>query len=247
MAGVGAIARADHESLRASTCLSDRHLRLCLPDTYTQHSSKRTDAKLNHLRHHNIVAYLLHCFTSHAPSSPTYSTQTRSQDAYPRSALWQEPEHGLPFHRSHGSGLLRYVILLLTHGMVSSNSFVVTHVFHNPSAVSSELPGLLRGDDIKPSSNLGTNASSDRKVAPKAIIVGAGFSRSELDQMLQLEGADKLPWLYPSKLGMVQTGAGTLIGGDFMSSVVNRAKSVMKSHGLVEGREESVKPGVWDF
>lgn len=124
---------------------------------------------------------------------------------------------------------------------------LVSHVFHHPSAVSSELPGLLRGDAVKPSSDLGTNASADKTIAPKAVIVGAGFSRSELDQMLKLEGAGSIPWLYPSALKMAQTGASTLFGGDFMSSIVNRAKSTMREHGLVEGKEESVKPGVWDF
>lgn len=100
---------------------------------------------------------------------------------------------------------------------------------------------------IKPSSNLGTNASADKTIAPKAIIVGAGFSRSELDQMLKLDGAKEIPWLYPSALKMAQTGASTMFGGDFMSSIVNRAKSTMREHGLVEGQEDSVRPSVWDF
>ena len=65
--------------------------------------------------------------------------------------------------------------------------------------------------------------------------------------MLKLEGAAEIPWLYPSALKMAQTGASTMFGGDFMSSIVNRAKSTMREHGLVEGKEGSVRPGVWDF
>ncbi|KAM0712521.1 hypothetical protein Q7P37_011618 [Cladosporium fusiforme] len=113
----------------------------------------------------------------------------------------------------------------------------VVHVFHTPLAVQTELPPLLLGKNIKPSSNLGSNATSNQAEAPKAIIVGAGFSRQELDVMRMLEGCETLPWLYPSPAKMAQTGLGAVFGKDFMTSIIERAKSAMVQNGLVEGRE----------
>lgn len=123
----------------------------------------------------------------------------------------------------------------------------MSHVFHTPVAVQQELPFLLKGQDIKPSSNLGSNASGNNIVAPKAIIVGAGFSRQELDEMRLLEGCKDLPWLYPSPSKMAQTGLGAVFGKDFMTSIIERAKVTMMQNGLVEGNEGAVKPDVWGF
>jgi hypothetical protein len=113
--------------------------------------------------------------------------------------------------------------------------------------VRDELPLLLQGQDIKPSSGLGSNAGSSKSVAPKAIIVGAGFSRTELDEMRLLQGCKDLPWLYPAGYKMAQTGLGAMFGKDFMTSIVERSKATMKENGLVEGKEEKVKPDIWGF
>ena len=123
----------------------------------------------------------------------------------------------------------------------------MSHVFHSTDAVRNELPLLLQGQDIKPSSDLGSNASSSKSVAPRAVIVGAGFSRSELDEMRLLHGCKDLPWLYPAAYKMAQTGFGAIFGKDFMTSIIERSKATMKENGLVEGKEEKVKPDVWDF
>ena len=123
----------------------------------------------------------------------------------------------------------------------------MAHVFHTPLAVQNELPFLLKGQDIKPSSGLGSNANTSKTVAPKAVIVGAGFSRQELDEMRLLEGSKDVPWLYPATSNMAQTGLGVLIGKDFMTSIVERATGTMKKNGLVEGKEGEVKPDVWGF
>lgn len=109
------------------------------------------------------------------------------------------------------------------------------------------MPLLLRGEHIKPSSGLGTNANATQSVAPKAVIVGAGFSKEELDEMRQMQGCKNLPWLYPSPLKMAGTGFSALVGKDFMASVIERSKATMKQNGLVEGKEGRVKPDVWGF
>ena len=110
-----------------------------------------------------------------------------------------------------------------------------------------ELPLLLQGQDIKPSSGLGGNASNSKSVAPKAVIVGAGFSRTELDEMRLFPGCKDLPWLYPAGYKMAQTGLGAMFGKDFMTSIIERSKATMKENGLVKGKEENVKPDVWGF
>ena len=71
----------------------------------------------------------------------------------------------------------------------------VVHHFQSTDAVSEELPKLLNGEQVKPQSGEGTNAESDKTRIPKAIIVGAGFSRVELDEMREVKGATSLPWL----------------------------------------------------
>lgn len=109
------------------------------------------------------------------------------------------------------------------------------------------MPLLLRGENVKPSSGLGTNAGASQSVAPKAVIVGAGFSKEELDEMRQMQGCEDLPWLYPSPIKSAGTGFSALVGKDFMASVVERSKATMKQNGLVEGKEGQVKPDVWGF
>jgi hypothetical protein len=113
-------------------------------------------------------------------------------------------------------------------------------VFHSTDAVQKELP-------VKPSSGLGSNANASKSVAPKAIIVGAGFSRKELDEMRLYEGCKNLPWLYPAGYKMAQTGLSAMFGKDFMTSIIERSKATMKENGLVEGKEGEVKPDVWGF
>jgi len=114
--------------------------------------------------------------------------------------------------------------------------------------VKEELPTLLHGESLKPRSNLGTNAQASKTVAPKAIVVGAGFSRAELDDMRKCEGGDSIPWLYPEMMqSVMKTGTHVLTGGNFMDSIVSRAKETMKKNGLVEGKEDQVKPDVWGF
>lgn len=122
----------------------------------------------------------------------------------------------------------------------------VAHVFHDTLAVQNELPFLLQGQDVKPSSGLGSNASG-KSTAPKAIIVGAGFSRKELDEMRLLQGCRDLPWLFPAAYKMAGTGLSVALGKDFMTSIIERSKATLKQNGLVEGKEGEVKPDVWSF
>lgn len=65
--------------------------------------------------------------------------------------------------------------------------------------------------------------------------------------MRLLEGSKDVPWLYPATSKMAQTGFGALFGKDFMTSIIERAKATMKQNGLVEGKEDEVRPGVWEF
>ena len=120
----------------------------------------------------------------------------------------------------------------------------VTHHFQSTSAVHQELPPLLSGSTIRPSSGVGSNAESDEVKIPRAIVVGAGFSRSELDEMRQIEGAQDLPWLYPDPL---KSAASMLSGPFLMSVIVKRAKSCLKSNGLEDSKESTTEPGVWGF
>lgn len=77
--------------------------------------------------------------------------------------------------------------------------------------------------------------------------MGAGFSRTEVDEMRLFPGCKDLPWLYPAGYKMAQTGLGAMFARDFMTSIIQRAKATMKENGLVEANEERVKPDVWGF
>ncbi|KAK5009946.1 hypothetical protein LTR39_004824 [Cryomyces antarcticus] len=142
---------------------------------------------------------------------------------------------------------------MLAQGFMSalSSTYDVVHVCHDTSSARREIPALLAGESIQPSSGLGSNANSDSKHrAPRAIIVGKGFSEDEVETMRGYEGADKVPWLVPddakmtwSRIGKVAVTAGTALPG----IVADRVDACMKEHGLVPGNESDVKGGVWGF
>lgn len=120
----------------------------------------------------------------------------------------------------------------------------VVHAIHSTQTGKRELPALLRGDKFSPESDLGSNAKSGRQQVPKAIIVGAGFSREELEEMRSTEGGKSVPWLYPDPSKAVWS---MLRGPFFMSHIVKRAKNCMGEHGLAAGKEGQVVPDVWGF
>jgi hypothetical protein len=85
----------------------------------------------------------------------------------------------------------------------SLTQFSVVHHFQSTAAARKELPALLRGEAFHPESDVGSDARSshtgERKI-PRAIAVGLGFSKDEVDEMRKVEGADQVAWLYPDKL-----------------------------------------------
>ncbi|KAF2723214.1 hypothetical protein K431DRAFT_344790 [Polychaeton citri CBS 116435] len=123
--------------------------------------------------------------------------------------------------------------------------YEVVHVWHDTSTARQELPALLRGESVRPRTGLGTNMQSETARAPKAVVVGAGFARSDVDIMRDCEGGDNIPWLYPQ---IVPGLLSSMSPKDFMQSVVDRASAAMEKNGLVEGKEVEVKKGeVWGF
>ncbi|KAK3630921.1 hypothetical protein LTR56_017194 [Elasticomyces elasticus] len=116
--------------------------------------------------------------------------------------------------------------------------YEVVHHFQSTTAAHKELPPLLRGEAFTPQSDVGTDATSDKPRIPRAIMVGAGFSRSELAEMQKIEGAQNVPWLYPDPL---KSAASTLSGPFLMTVIVKRVKSCLKSNGVVEGQETDSK------
>ena len=119
----------------------------------------------------------------------------------------------------------------------------VVHHFPSADAARKELPPLFRGENVKPSSGVGSNVDSEDCKVPRAVVVGAGFSRDELDEMRTIEGADSVPWLYPDPI----KSAGSILTGPFlMTVIVKRAKSCLQTNGVAEGKEPG-DMGVWPF
>ncbi|KAK4952443.1 hypothetical protein LTR10_009249 [Elasticomyces elasticus] len=121
---------------------------------------------------------------------------------------------------------------------LSAYTLPVVHHFQSTAAAHKELPPLLRGEAFTPQSDVGTDATSDKPRIPRAVMVGAGFSRSELAEMQEIEGAQNVPWLYPDPL---KSAASTLSGPFLMTVIAKRVKSCLKSNGVVEGQETDSK------
>ncbi|KAK4550391.1 hypothetical protein LTR36_003358 [Oleoguttula mirabilis] len=123
--------------------------------------------------------------------------------------------------------------------------YEIVHHFQDTAAVHKDLPPLLRGERATPSSNAGSNSNADQPTKiPKAVVVGAGFSEAELDEMRTTEGAQSLPWLYPDPL---KSAASMLTGPFLMKVIVKRVKGCLKANGLVEGQEAPEAKGIWSF
>ncbi|RMY34686.1 hypothetical protein D0865_14116 [Hortaea werneckii] len=122
----------------------------------------------------------------------------------------------------------------------------VVHHFQSTAEVHKQLPALLKGEPIQPASGVGTNVDTPSTQIPLAMVVGRGFSESELEEMRTLQGADTLPWLYPDPL---KSMASTLSGPFLLDAIAKRTKACLGSHGVAEGkdvtREEMGK--VWYF
>ncbi|KAK5135347.1 hypothetical protein LTR08_005289 [Meristemomyces frigidus] len=121
--------------------------------------------------------------------------------------------------------------------------YEIVHHFQSTAAAREELPPLFRGETVKPSSGVGSNVDSAESKKPRAVVVGAGFSRDELDEMRKIEGADSIPWLYPDAL---KSAASIVTGPFLMTVIVKRAKSCLQTNGVVEGKEPG-DTGVWPF
>lgn len=123
-------------------------------------------------------------------------------------------------------------------------SATVIHHFSSTASVHRELPALLKGTKVAPESDVGSNSESGAAV-PRAVVVGAGFSEAELDDMRKIEGGNQVPWLYPDP---VKSAASMVTGPFLMTVIVKRVKACLKANGVVEGSEaREEERGVWSF
>ncbi|KAK3659464.1 hypothetical protein LTR56_001354 [Elasticomyces elasticus] len=111
---------------------------------------------------------------------------------------------------------------------LSAYTLPVVHHFQSTAAAHKELPPLLQGEAFTPQSDVGTDATSDKPRIPRAIMVGAGFSRSELAEMQEIEDP-------------LKSAASTLSGPFLMTVIAKRVKSCLRSNGVVEGQETDSK------
>lgn len=112
-----------------------------------------------------------------------------------------------------------------------------------------ELRALLSGKPIHPLTGLGSNVSCGEASlqAPKAIIVGAGFSEMEVDavrtDLADLPAADPLAWFTPSPNN--ERMRGLKPGGPgFMEAVVGRAQDAVRER---RRGDAGVEAGVHGF
>lgn len=58
---------------------------------------------------------------------------------------------------------------------------VVVHVCTSVDTAVSEIPALLKGDEAKPSSALGTNSEGPIRTDVSLILIGGGYSKADVD------------------------------------------------------------------
>lgn len=88
-------------------------------------------------------------------------------------------------------------------------------------------------------SNAKISSNHESKV-PKAVVVGGGFTESEIEDMRCAEGALKIPWLY-----LDQATRDGFASSDPMGVIVQRTKKALLEKGFVQGKEDEVVPGFW--
>lgn len=133
---------------------------------------------------------------------------------------------------------------------LSLTTSTVVHVCHSLEAGLREIPALMRGEEIKPESEMGSNATPGQHAFPKAVVVGKGFSDEEVEKLRTGEGAQSIPWLVPDdqkmtwgRIAMAAGTAGTALPG----IIADRVIQCMKEHELVPGSDKKVEAGVWGF
>lgn len=75
----------------------------------------------------------------------------------------------------------------------------VIHVVQNAEAATAELPALLKGESVKPSSGFGSNVSASTPTSGtevKGVIVGGGYSPEEFEAIKKaVDGIKALPFV----------------------------------------------------
>lgn len=131
----------------------------------------------------------------------------------------------------------------------------VIHSCHTLQDAKTEIPALLRGESIIPTSDLSTIDPSNPSTIriPKAVVIGKGFSQSEMDEIVQAGDAvakGKVAWLLPDdeKFTAYMKAKAILSVGTMLPTVIaDRVKMCLDEHGIKPGKEESFEAGVWGF
>lgn len=93
---------------------------------------------------------------------------------------------------------------------------------------------------MTPQSGQGSNIQSGEVKVPKAVVVGGGFSLSEVEDMRSVEGARDLVWVYLDKI----TQAG-FSSADPMGVIARQTKKAFAERGFKKGQEGDFKPSLW--
>lgn len=105
-----------------------------------------------------------------------------------------------------------------------------------------ELPAVLKGGNVKPSTGFGSNAQAAKSMPFRAIVVGGGFVLSEVEEMRTNDVLGATVMLYPSVRNISNGG-----GPPAMEDVIARVRKTFNKIGLVPGTEDDVKAGLYDY
>ena len=130
--------------------------------------------------------------------------------------------------------------LRFLNSLTPRNYDPVVHVCQNNESALHELPALLRGENVKPSSGVGSNLDSSAPKPPKALFVGGGWTGAAIEQMRGVDTVmTSIPYVHPGA-----TFQAAQSGPPPMEKIIAGVKKVFAEQRFPEGRMEN---GVFNF
>lgn len=117
----------------------------------------------------------------------------------------------------------------------------VIHVCHGVEDAQSEIPRLIRGEHLIPSSGLGSNVdTTNQGRLAKAVLVGGKFSPEDIEAVRQSEEARRIPWLRADLSNVPPEG-----WPPAPEHAAERMIACLKAHGITEDSDGIGQEDIW--
>ncbi|EXJ79310.1 hypothetical protein A1O3_08812 [Capronia epimyces CBS 606.96] len=116
----------------------------------------------------------------------------------------------------------------------------IVHACATADAAVSEIPGLLKGNVITPSSGLGTNAEGSNRSDVSLIIVGGGYSPEEVEAIRKAVDSVKAMPFFIADTSKTPPGTGPPSTDAIKKRIMDSVEAQEKEHG-------KLVPGLYKF